>query len=53
MDELLKEELKNKTAKLQWDIFKDKEISNLISHMFNTTKVIFEEGRIDVQIITR
>lgn len=37
-------ELENRTAKLQWDMFKDKEIVNLISHMFNTTKVLFEEG---------
>lgn len=25
-------------------MFKEKEISKLISHMFNTTKVIFEES---------
>lgn len=36
-------ELENRIAKLQWDMFKDKEIANLISHMFNTTKVLFEE----------
>lgn len=36
-------ELKDKTIKLQWDMFKDKEIAKLISHIFNTTKVLFEE----------
>ena len=36
-------ELENRIAKLQWDMFKDKEISKLISHVFNSTKVLFEE----------
>lgn len=37
-------ELKNKTVELQWNIFKDKEIANIISHIFNSTKVLFEES---------
>ena len=37
-------ELEDKTMKLRWDMFKEKEISKLISHMFNTTKIIFEES---------
>lgn len=37
-------ELKDKTEKLKTDMFKEKEISKLISHVFNTTKVIFERG---------
>ena len=43
MEEKIKE-LKNNIEKLKWDMFKDKEIANLISHMFNTTKVLFEES---------
>ena len=42
MEEKIRE-LKNKTKKLQWEMFKDKEVSKLISHMFNTTKVLFEK----------
>lgn len=37
-------ELKEKTIKLQWDIFKEKEIAKLISHIFNTTKILFKES---------
>lgn len=43
MEEKIRE-LKNRTEKLQWEMFKNKEISKLISHMFNTTKVLFEES---------
>lgn len=42
MEEKIRE-LKNVTEKLRWDMFKDKEISKLISHIFNTTKVLFEK----------
>lgn len=43
MEEKIKE-LKDRIEKLRLNMFKDKEIANLISHMFNTTKVLFEES---------
>lgn len=35
--------IKNKINELKWNMFKEKELAYLISHMFNTTKVFFEE----------
>lgn len=43
MEDKIKE-LKDRTDKLRWDIFKEKEVSKLVSHIFNTTKVIFEQN---------
>lgn len=37
-------ELKDRTDKLRWDMFKEKEVAKLISHIFNTTKVIFDKN---------
>ena len=37
------DKIKNKINELKWNMFKEKELAYLISHMFNTTKVIFEE----------
>ena len=34
-------DIEYKIAKLQWDMFKDKEIANLIFHIFNSTEVIY------------
>ena len=41
MEEKIRE-LNNITEKLRWDMFKEKEIANLISRIFNSTKVMFE-----------
>lgn len=38
-------ELEDRTAKLKQDMFKEKEISKLISHIFNTTKILFEGSK--------
>lgn len=39
-------EIEYKIAKLQWDMFKDKEIANLISRIFNSIEVIYEQKEI-------
>ena len=44
MEEKIKE-LENRIAKLQWDMFKEKEIANLILHIFNSTKAMYEKDK--------